>query len=297
MKRKNIFIILFACMMFAAACVASGCYKDKFASVAGVWELNLDASDEIAKLAFKSAEIVIDPENRRGSIEAEFTDDVDKEKTDFPIMERETGGCEIDCSVSPGSHSVFVEFIVRNGDERWSLMSASIYDKSNTFEKWGYVYFNKDVGEFKAGEKCGFNLVFIKSGTSISPIPDPNPPKPNPPSGESKHEGIKTAYENAGYSVDITADDADPSVAALIKSMQDTYSQLGVKMTCIGKNLNDISFDTELYMLFSADSESAIQELADGFEGNYKYAKKGKDIIVYIWTLGTPNFTPFNQTT
>lgn len=284
MKRKLVLFLSIACLLFAVL-FSSGCYKDSAAHISGTWQLDLTNSDDITRAAFKSAQIVIDPVNARGAVEAEISDDVKSthlQQGDFFIR------CYF---ISSFDAEVYFRFDENMG---WTVhINRDESHFTNTVE----VIFNRDFDRFEADTPYACTMVFVKTGASFTPVPTPTPTPTPTPSEKSKHEEIKTAYKNAGYVVDVSASDADASVAALIKSMQDSYAMMGVKMTCIGKDLNTVSLNTELYMLISADSESTVQELADGFKSAYKYEKKGKDIIVYIWTLGTPNFEPFKQAT
>lgn len=305
MKKRSVLIVLIICLVLPFAVAFSGCLLHEAKTVDGVWEIDLNASDKKVAYAFKSAKIVVDAKNSKARIEAEFTDEVDK-------IGFYTGTFNLDTTISNYSNYLSIYEYDYQSDMKESILSLNIYYEDVVYaESRGDVdvTFNKTVGDYKAGEIYVISqLVFVKSGSASIPIdpddpnfnpnpnPNPKPDDPNPPQVASKHEDIKKQYKNAGYTVDVSASDVDPSTAALIKSMQDAYAQLGIKITVIGKNLSSVSFDTEMYMLISADSESVITELVQEFEGTYEYAKKGRDIIVSIWPLGTPNFAPFNQT-
>lgn len=118
-----------------------------------------------------------------------------------------------------------------------------------------------------------------------------NPPDNPPPSTDGAK--IKAAYESAGYDVDLTADDLDPSIASAVSALQTAYEQLGYGICYIGRNLDSANF--ELYMVISADTEDAAKELAQGLSA-YKNAQKGANVIVSVnLMLANPNFEPFNQ--
>ncbi len=162
----------------------------------------------------------------------------------------------------------------------------------------GNVRFYSDVADYKADHQYSFTVKFAKSNSpSVKPNPD-NPDNPDKPGDNtpSKFNAILSGYGNAGYNVNLKNGNVDPTMASLINTLRQAYSQLGYGMEFIGKNLDNL-LSCELYMLIETDSESTAKELYDSIKASYKCEKKGRAVIAYIWTLGTPNFEPFRQAT
>ena len=179
------------------------------------------------------------------------------------------------------------------------LCYATIYGETNYTEEADKEYFDKHFKGEWAVKIVGvdadfdFELQFITEENVNGPEKPPvDPPEPS----SSDFEKIKAAYENVGYTVDLGSDDVDESMQALINQTKELYSKLGYNLCYIGKNL-DNALKTELYMLIATDSAANTEKIAEAYDGMYRYAENGRDIIVSIWPMGTPNFAPFNQAT
>lgn len=277
MKFKKIYIALLCavCCFFG---LFTGCTYSRLKTMNGNWELNTSLLEEVRSdwlSAITTATVSIDRNKAYVFVEL-------KEE------------CE-SCSVKTGNYEVVVDYVYSSVSGYFSggegRIEFDIYDDENELMLRNV---SATVGEKTVHD----SLYFKKAGGEVN-IPDKpdNPDNPNPdkPVGESKFSAIKAAYKNAGYNVELEdSESLDQSSKMLINSLKTQYAALGYDMGFIGKNL-DNPLNAEMYMLMSTKTEAEAKELQRGFEGVYKTAQKGRDIIIYIWTLGTPNFSYFNQ--
>lgn len=304
-KRRLPLILLPITLVSFAAFILSGCYVSKVISLERTWHIDFEysyiqsnnyddnvSSDDpdvdkinVMKLAFEYITVTLDPKNRRASIDYELGDCVSE--TDLPLG-------TFDAYYRFEGNSCYV--YDASGTRYYFSVSDTYYDYApDKLVKIMYancnITFNRDVGKLKANTECTAYLEFIAEGYER-----PNKPSEENPDREPSNSEIKTAYENAGYTTDLSEDNVDPSVATLITTMKNSYAALGADMCFIGKNLDEPT-SIELYMLISAADKSVIDDVENALSGSYAYplARKNKCIIVYISVVGTPNFAPFEN--
>lgn len=277
MKR---FCILIFSVIIAFACFATGCAYSKVKKLMDIYTLNLDASSDCISEAFESGYISF----KGGSAYLGL------EYKDGYLYEQPLKSGEYDVTY----YYCYDDYV--SGHLKGVISPSGISFNASD----DCIYF-KDVHVIISGKSQHGDMYFTKNGfvpDDFEETPPDNPPytPPDNPS-ESKFNEIKAAYSSAGYNTELEKDESiDASYRQLISSLTTAYGQLGYNFCFIGKNMNDI-FNVEMYMLVSTPDAAATDEIAREFEtaGMNKYKKKDTDIIIYIWTLGTPNFTPFDS--
>lgn len=273
MKFKKIFVTLLTCVICIMG-LLTGCTYSKLKNVNGNWEIDFSYLQGTGKSewqnAIKTATISID--GRDVYIYVELTEECSE------------------CSLKTGKYDLDVEYTFRGISGNLVAGDRSIYFNMYDNERFEIRNISATVG----GEQLYDELYFKRAGGEVK-IPGNTGNPVNPTPGNSKFAKIREAYRDAGYNVELESDNSlDASSKLLISTLQTQYAALGYDICFIGKDLSNF-ISAEMYMLIGTKTESEALELKQGFEGAYQTAQKGCDIIVYIWTLGTPNFSYFNQ--
>lgn len=275
---KKIAIFILTAVISAFVCLSSGCAYSALKNLSGTYNLDFNMS-EVGE-AIDNGTVTIDGSKAYVSIKYNDSYLAKNEKPELL-----SGNYKVEYSYYI-YESITGYLISENG-------SRFIFGTDGNYFFFDYVYLN--IAEHY--KNC--QIYFLKSGAPA----DFEGTKPSGNTGNKPNQGttspsrfneIKSAYSSAGYNTNLDDDGSiDASTKQLINTMKTLYGQLGYNLCFIGKDMNNL-LNAEMYMLIGATPQ-AVEELAQGFEGAYKYKKKGSDIIVYIWTLGTPNFTPFDN--
>lgn len=274
-KKFSVGIIAFVSAFIISAliiCSATGCLSSAAKRLEGSWTLTLAQSSRDTGKYVKSATLKF--ENRNAYFDVECV---------------EGYRCNMD------SHYLF------DGEGNDNLH----FNGNNVTGFLGYCSFRLE-GEYlyvdsvqleNYGGEGDYDFVDVALGFKKVNSNPSNPPEPSKPE-KTKFEDIKTAYKNAGYSVDVGLESVDPTLSATLKQIRDLYKQYGCAVTYIGKNLND-AMSMELYMLIAAGNEDNAREYESSFNTSYsgKVRRSGVDIIVSVSLFGSPNFTPFESAT
>lgn len=274
-KFKNLLILIIAAALSLIAVFASGCLASAVNSFIGNWQLDFIQTDEEACSYFKNIYLTVSKTSAYVSIE--FTDDFINNDYSCSLKQgkyyidsiRSYGAGELGFSFSDGSNDLY----------GWTSQNVLCINNC-TIESAEEYLLDDDIDLYFTKS----NKAHSNNGGNIS--------------AGSKFEDIKKAYKDAGYKIDVSQGDMDANIVQLVKSMTDMYAALGYGICVIGKNLggNNV-LGVEMYMLISTPSEEETREIVDAYKDAYKYALNGKDVIISIWLLGTPNFTPFNDAT
>lgn len=210
MKKRTALLSLFACIISVAAFLLSGCYIGTVKSMETEWRLDFTAQSDYeggnaAKLAFRYFTVVLDPFNGTMDIDYALNDcvsDTDIYKGTLPVR----------FSFWDEHFAASYEY----GDYRLSLSGN---DTRAFLDGYGelHVKFNRDIEGYKANEYYTLYLDFIPLNGQTPQDPD-YPDEPDGPT-ESRFGAVKTAYEDAGYTTELTETDVDASTAALIESL------------------------------------------------------------------------------
>lgn len=288
-KILKLSVIPIIALVFSAAFILSGCSFNRIKSIEKTWRVDLQNDDysenDVAKLAFEYVEFTPDPKNRTVNIDYKLNDGAVETSLPSGAVPAQFSFYHSRCIISFSSNIEDPEYYTND----------FIDIDEFTVRMYCCVIFDYDISDTtKAGEKV-FVYIFFENNLTDDPG-NGGGGGDETPTEKNKYADIITAYEQGGYSTDISENDIDPSLAALITTMKNSYAELGADMCFIGKNLDEPT-SIELYMLISAADKSVIDDVENALSGSYAYplARKNKCIIVYISVVGTPNFAPFEN--